>query len=236
MDKFDLVTQQYENIPYMKHEQAVILRDLIHKEGAKDILEIGFYQGKSSAYIAAVLEDQGDGSLTTLDRKSAKRHDPNIEKLLQDIGLMHRVTPIYCHRSYTWELQKLLNTPNRPQFDFCYFDGGHTWDSTGFGVLLVDMLLRPGGVLLLDDMDWSIERSPHHRKNPKLGAKYSAGERTAKPVRLVWDTILPHLGYSHIREYKAQRWGTARKPLNAEQASEAAAGKGGRSLFSLRTD
>ena len=65
------------------------------------------------------------------------------------------MTPILPFRSFTWELQKLIAQVPRPRFDLCYFDGGHTWDNTGFGVLLVDILLRPGGILVLDDMNWS---------------------------------------------------------------------------------
>ncbi len=122
------------------------------------------------------------------------------------------MTVYYCKRSYTWELQRLISAKDRPQFDFCYFDGGHTWDLTGFGVLLVDMLLRPGGVILLDDMDWSIARSPHYKRNEHLTKRYDQDEVDSKPVRLVWDTILKHLGYEHIREYPEQKWGLARKP------------------------
>ena len=235
MHNFDQVKQEFDDLPYMDHEQALVLRDLIHEENARDILEIGFYQGKSSAYIAAVLEDRGDGSLTTLDRDYARDKEPNIDTVLETMGLSHRVTPIYCFRSYTWELQRLINAQFRPQFDMCYFDGGHNWDTTGFGVLLVDMLLRPGGLLLLDDMEWSIAGSPYHRKNPKRSAMFSPDERTAKPVRLVWETILPHLGYEYIREHKEHQWGVARKPL---KAASSVSGAGGRrsSLFGKATD
>jgi len=212
MSKFELVDELFGDVPYMRLEQAKILKDIIISEGSKDILEIGFYQGKSTTYIAGILEDLGEGSVTTFDLERARKHDPGIETLLEKTGLSHRVTPFFCKRSYTWELQRLINAPERPQFDLCYFDGGHTWDLTGFGVLLVDMLLRPGGLLLLDDMDWSIARSPHYRSNPNLIGRYDADEAAASPVRLVWDTILPHFGYEHVREYKDQRWGLARKP------------------------
>ena len=49
----------------------------------------------------------------------------------------------------------------------------------------------------------------------KIGARvlYDEDEVEAQPVRLVWDTILKHLGYEHIKEYKDERWGLARKPL-----------------------
>lgn len=212
MSKLELVDTLFGDVKYMTRPQAETLREIITSEGARDVLEIGFYQGKSTAYIAGILEDIGEGSVATFDLHSAQRHSPNVETLLEKTGLNHRATVYYCKRSYTWELQRLINAPQRPQFDFCYFDGGHTWDLTGFGVLLVDMLLRPGGTILLDDMSWSMARSPHYRRNPQLSNRYDNDEVAAEPVRLVWETVLGHLGYEYVREYEDLNWGLARKP------------------------
>lgn len=211
MSKFDLVNKTFEKVPYMRLKQARILREIIIEEGARDILEIGFFHGKSSTFIAAILEDQGAGSLTTMDLEKARERSPNIEEMLTEVGLGHRVTPIYCYRSYTWELQRLISLPQRPKFDFCYFDGGHAWDQTALGVLLVDMMLVPGGLILLDDMNWSVAGSTALKKRPKTVARYSKDEAETMTVRRVWDVVLPHLGYEYVREYTNPEWGLARK-------------------------
>lgn len=213
MSTFETVTARFGDVPYMQEAAAATLRDVLLEAGATDLLEIGFYQGKSSAYMAAILEDRGGaGSLLTVDRTGARDHDPNIDTILDDLELSHRVTPLVAKRSYTWELQRLIADPDGPRFDFCYFDGGHTWDLTGFGVVLVDMLLRPGGLLLLDDMDWAIANSPYYTARPSITQKYDDDEVEAFPVRLVWDTVLPHLGYEQFREYPEHHWGLCRKP------------------------
>ncbi|MYM57059.1 class I SAM-dependent methyltransferase [Thalassovita mangrovi] len=212
MSKFQFITDHFADIPYMNEARANLMRNLIQQEGAQQILEIGFFQGKSSAYFGAILEDQGAGHLVTIDRNSARNRSPNINDLLDTAGLSHRVEPRFAHRSYTWELQKLINSTPRPQFDLCYFDGGHHWDGTGFGVLLVDMLLKPGGLLVLDDMSWSMAASPYHQKNPDTMKEFSQDEREAKTVQLVWDTVLPHLGYQPVKIYPDADWGVARKP------------------------
>jgi len=213
MSKFDLVQELFDDIPYMRHREAGILRDLIDEKRPRRLLELGFYHGKSSAYIAAILEDLGiDGHLVTLDLTAAQGRQPNIEELLSRTGLTHRVTPLFCKRSYTWELQRMISAAERPRFDFCYLDGGHTWDVTGFGVLLIDMLLCPGGLLLLDDMDWMMRTSEYHQSQPGSLAGFDEDEIDAKPVRIVWDTILKHLGYEQVREYPKAHWGLARKP------------------------
>ncbi len=211
MGKFEEVTTKFGDIQYMRADQAEVLRSLIQQEDAKEILEVGFFKGKSSAYIAAILEDRGAGRLVTIDMANAAQRKPNIHQLLEKSGLTHRVEARFAFRSYTWELQKLISTEPRPQFDLCYFDGGHHWDGTGFGVVLVDMLLKPGGLLLLDDMDWSVRKSQHYSRNPDLAAKYSEDEAAAPTVRRTWDLILPHLGYEHVREIPELGWAIARK-------------------------
>jgi len=210
LTKFDEVTQRFGDVKYMGEQQAAFLRDFIVKRELRDLLEIGFYQGKSSSYIAAILEDRGGpGRLTTLDRASAKQKSPGIDDLLGELGLAHRVSPTFADRSYTWELGKLIKDGKRELFDFCYFDGGHTWDFTGFGFLLVDMLLKPGGWIIFDDLDWSLDKSPGRKGDAD---QYGADEASAATVRMVFETIVPYLGYGSVSEKKKFHWGIARKP------------------------
>lgn len=206
------VTKALRDVPYMRHDQARRMRDFMRRVEPVDVLEIGFFRGRSSCYIASVLEEMGRGHLTTIDRVGARRHEVGIHECLERTGLAHRVTPIFAERSYTWELGRMIRAEPRPMFDLCYFDGGHTWDMTGFGLLLVDAVLRPGGWIIFDDLDWTIEASI--ARGPEGRAKGYAGfgedERAAKPVRLVWETLAPHLGY--VERHEEAGWGYARKP------------------------
>ncbi|MBX2854326.1 MAG: class I SAM-dependent methyltransferase [Rhodobacteraceae bacterium] len=214
MTKFDEVTERFGDVPFMHEAQAARMRELIDAAGAEHVLEIGTYHGKSAAYLAAILEDQGAGHLVTVDKTNAQTRTPNVAELLSAAGLSHRATTRFAYRSYTWELQGMLAEQPRPVFDFCYFDGSHLWDATGLGVVLVDMLLKPGGLLVLDDMDWSVDRSPAYQARPDLAKQFSPEERAAKPVRLVWDLILPRLGFEAVEEIRPFSWGVARKPLS----------------------
>lgn len=214
MDHFESVKSSFDDLPYMRHPQAKLMRDLVIERDARDILEIGFFHGKSSAYFAAILEDLGRGHLVTIDHESARQREPNIEQVLSVLDLAHRVTPIYAERSYTWEMAKMIRARPRPQFDLCYFDGGHTWDGTGFGFVLVDMLLRPGGWIVFDDVPWTIEAATRHRtKVPRYWRNVSPDERSAPAVQLVFDLLVPHLGYTDRAVINRGRWGLARKPI-----------------------
>lgn len=218
MSKFDEVTRRFGSLKYMDEARAVRARALIAEHGCADLLEIGFHKGKSSAYFAAMLEDQGRGHLTTIDRMAARAHQPGIGDVLGELGLSHRVTPIFAERSHTWELARMLEAPSAPRFDFCYFDGGHTWDTTGFGLVLVDMLLKPGGVLLVDDLNWSINRSVTATPGrAKAYEGYSEDEKAAQGVDLAFRTILPHLGYRDLSRVEFS-WGVAIKPTDRAAA------------------
>lgn len=212
LNKFDLVTAKFGETRCMTVEKAKIMKSLIEGNEARNILEIGFLHGKGSAYIGAILEDRGGvGKLITIDKENARQREPNIGQMLSDLNLAHRVEPIFAHRSYTWELQKMIAQKNPPQFDLCYFDGGHDWDTTALGVLLVGFLMKPGGIIVLEDLWWSISGSPHYKANPKAASKYSEDEKNAESVRLVWDLVLPRIGFSQVREYRKVWWGVARK-------------------------
>lgn len=194
-------------------EQARFLRDFIKTHDLCKLLELGFFQGKSTAFMAATLEELGRGHVTTMDLEAARKRSPGIERVLAELRLTHRVTPIYSHRSFTWELRRLLAQSPRPEFDFCYIDGAHTWDGTGFSFLLVDLLLKPGGWIIFDDLDWSIATSRAAMKNMQRYAAYSEEEKQAQQVRDVWKILVPARGYQQMYEEERFRWGIARKPI-----------------------
>jgi predicted O-methyltransferase YrrM len=134
--------------------------------------------------------------------------------VLAEMDLSHRVTPIYAERSFTWELGRMITAEPRPQFDLCYFDADHTWEGTGFGFVLVDMLLRPGGWIVFDDLEWTMEASMKQSgKAPKYWTARSADERAAAPVKIVFETLVPHFGYTNVHTLYGGWWGVARKPL-----------------------
>ena len=215
MSHFDQVEARFADLKYMRSDQAKWIRDFILGKDVHDILEIGFYHGKSTAYMAAALEDANRGQVVTIDLESARQREPNITQVMDELGLSDRVRPIFAHRSYTWELGKLVREAPRPQFDLCYFDGGHTWDPTGFGFVLVDMLMKPGGWVIFDDINWSIDASAGERDGPipRHWRGCDAEERATPAVKLVFDTLVPHLGYTDRKIVREHGWGVARKPL-----------------------
>lgn len=223
MSKFESVTEKIGSVRWMDANRAKVIREIIESFDIESILEIGFLHGKSTAYLAAILEDRGRGSVTTIDLEKARDFKPNIFELLAATNLEHRVTPIFSKRSFTWELARMIRQRPRPQFDFCYLDGGKTWDVEGFGFFLVDMLLKPGGLILFDDIYWSIALSSHYKAHPDAYAHYDEDEIAAQSIRMIWEELVPHLGYTQVELYERYQWGLARKPLEGSEGVAAEA-------------
>jgi predicted O-methyltransferase YrrM len=203
------ITREFGSVKYMKEAQALIIRDLVKEYGLSNFLEIGFFHGKSSIYMGAILREIGKGHLLTIDLEGARKKSPNIIDLIDATGFADLITPVFAHRSYTWELAKLIRDGKRELFDFCYLDGGHTFDVTALGVMLVSALMKPGGILVIDDLDWSMANSKHYQEHPEQADKYSIDEQNSQGIRIVWNKLLPEVGFKKIREVPEHSWGIA---------------------------
>jgi predicted O-methyltransferase YrrM len=211
-----LVEKTFPHIQYMKPSQAEFIRDLIRKHDLNELLELGTYHGKGTAYLSLIQEERGKGHVTTLDLERCLEHSPNVHGVLSKLGVTHRATVRLTQRSFTHTLMKMLEETPRPTFDFAYIDGAHTWDGSGFAFLLVDMMLRPGGWVIFDDLPWTIADAEKRRKARRGEVKktfysgYSREEKELPLVRKVWELIVPKAGY--INRYEHEGWGIAQKP------------------------
>jgi predicted O-methyltransferase YrrM len=201
------ITQKYEKLNYMNHKQALYLRDLILSKNLQNLCELGHYHGKSSAYLASILSERGSGKLTTYDLL-ATVVKPGINDLLSEFNLQQYVDIIISREGYIWDLAKRIQNNPENKFDFCYIDGGHTFESTGLGFVLVNILMKPGGYIVFDDVKWTINNSPvlfNFYKN------LSDEQKNANGVEMVCDLIIPHHGYELIENNTELNWAVFKK-------------------------
>jgi predicted O-methyltransferase YrrM len=198
------VKQVVEDLPYMSLKKAQVMEDFIHKHSISNILELGFFHGVSTCYMAAALEEVDQGSIVSIDLHSAQKRQPNIEELLEKCGYLETVEFYYEPVSYNWRLMKLIEAQERT-FDLCYLDGGHDWYNTGLAFFLVDKLLRPGGWIIFDDLDWTMEHI-----EAQWALRKPEEERITPQVRKVWELLVKtHPQYSNF--YEQGGWGYAQK-------------------------
>jgi predicted O-methyltransferase YrrM len=198
------VKQVVEDLPYMSLKKAQVMEDFIRKHSISNILELGFFHGVSTCYMAAALEEVDQGSIVSIDLHSAQKRQPNIEELLEKCGYLETVEFYYEPASYNWRLMKLIEAQERT-FDLCYLDGGHDWYNTGLAFFLVDKLLRPGGWIIFDDLDWTMEHI-----EAQWALRKPEEERVTPQVRKVWELLVKtHPQYSNF--YEQGGWGYAQK-------------------------
>ncbi|MEI6160755.1 MAG: class I SAM-dependent methyltransferase, partial [Roseococcus sp.] len=100
--------------------------------------------------------------------------------------------------SYSWSLARMLRDMRAAGqdgiFDFAYLDGAHTWSHDAPAALALVSLLRPGGVLLLDDFRWTLATSPtmNPERQPITAARYSPEQISTAHVALVCEVFLDH--------------------------------------------
>jgi predicted O-methyltransferase YrrM len=205
----DEINRKIAGIPHMTHAQATTITAFIHKNRIQNVLELGFSQGVSTCFMAGALDELGRGSITTIDLEYTRNATPNIENLLESLGLMKYVTVYYEPTSYTWRLMKLLEENPAPRFDFCYFDGAHSWSVDGFAFFLVDRLLIPGGWIIFDDLDWTYASSPTLKDTENVRTMPS-DERETPQIRKVYELLVKH--HSSYGDFMTKDgWAYARK-------------------------
>jgi len=193
----------------MTISQAEKITGLIQKNQVRSVLELGFYHGASTCYLANAVSDFDDGVVTCIDKDRARTLEPNVEVLLDKLGLRDRVNVYYEPTSYLWRLMKFLEDDPLPRFDMCYLDGAHSWFVDGFAFLLVDKLLQPGGWIILDDLNWRYEDSPSIRGSETL-ENMPKDERECYQMRKVYELLIKsHPDYGNYRE--EDNWAYAQK-------------------------
>lgn len=160
--RFEAMRQIVDGIPYIQPERGHVLYRHIQTHRPRRVLELGIGHGVSSCYMAAALDENGDGQLTCVDLLSADFR-PSAEELLSQAGLEERVCIYREQSSYTWFLKMRIQerTPRggicEPEFDLCYIDGPKNWTIDGAAFFMVDKLLNPGGWIIFDDYDWTYD-------------------------------------------------------------------------------
>ena len=134
------------------------------------VAEIGIGYGATALQVLKLL-DEGDiyYGFDFEDRMQEFMSDLQAK----DFGIKCRVVPLgnsrYTGDSYNWNLSNLIfDMRERNEagiFDAVYLDGAHTFLYTGLGICLLKELLRDDGILVLDDVHWTVANSKTVRAN-----------------------------------------------------------------------
>jgi predicted O-methyltransferase YrrM len=160
---FETVAAAVEGVPepHIPAAQGRVIYDHVRETRPASVLELGTAHGVSAAYIAAALDANGEGHLTTVDSSQLTWANPTPGELLEAAGLRGRVSIDRSYSTYNWFLKEQVAAQSddagncEPLYDFCFLDGQKNRTVDGLAVVLIQKLLRPGGWLLLDDLGWT---------------------------------------------------------------------------------
>ncbi|MBR0650008.1 class I SAM-dependent methyltransferase [Roseomonas terrae] len=191
---------------------------LLEQEQQPVVCEVGVGIGATSVAICRLLENRGTYHLFDY----ANRLD-DLKPDLDGLGFTNVVYHCNSRRkldSYSWSLAQMLLARRAagesvPLFDFVFLDGAHAFHHDAPATLLLKELLKPGGVILFDDYDWSFAISPTMKPSvfPTIVEVYNDEQIATPHVRLICDLFMDHdpdyqkmdIGYrshEHRRAYR----------------------------------
>jgi predicted O-methyltransferase YrrM len=199
------------------------LYDHVRRTQPERVLELGTGPGMTAAYLAAALDCNDFGRLTTVGHEGVTRErDP--EQLLVRIGLAARVEVVHARSSYNWFLKELVQQASNidgscePCYDFVHLRGPQDFSTEGLAVILIERLLRPDGWLLLS----GLESSPLQSSSADDDDPLSETEHTEPHGVAVFELIVrnqpsfTHLMHDEAGDGWAQKRAGVPRPHQAE--------------------
>jgi predicted O-methyltransferase YrrM len=221
---FGQTVEAIAGAPWMTPSQGRRVWNHIRENRPTRILDIGTCYGTSAAYMAAACKANGTGRVITVD---SGQFDDQVDivdwcRLLWDrCGVADRIDMVRIpHSNYAWWLMEQVaagrDETDRSRYDFVYLDGAKWLALDAAAVIFIEQLLRPGGWLLMDDLDWTYEEHPELKplvSYPDTEITYSLSDAEAKMphLRAVFDLVVKKLpSFTQFVEQDGQ-WGWAQK-------------------------
>jgi predicted O-methyltransferase YrrM len=157
-------------------EEGEALRNWVLREGATQTIEIGLGYGISALYICEGLLANGTAAARhiVIDPFQTTRFADCGLQALEEAGLTQLVEH-YAEKSHI-ALPRFLSEDRC--FDLGFIDGNHRFDGVFLDIYYLGLLVRRGGIIILDDyglpaikravsffvtnLNWTIEETSHH--------------------------------------------------------------------------
>jgi predicted O-methyltransferase YrrM len=125
------------------------VRELCADERATSSVEVGMAWGLSTLHIleALLANGAGDGAHVVIDPMQTSVFHNAARRTLREAGVDAMVE--FHEAPSDLVLPKLISEGR--QFDFAFIDGDHRFEGAFLDAVFVDRLLKPGGVVALDD-------------------------------------------------------------------------------------
>lgn len=140
----------FERVALPDHD-ADVLRDLLVAESVRVVVEIGLAYGSSALAIGEALLSVGnpDPNHVIIDAYQDRFQNVGWE-LIESAGLAHIATLVIERSQLT--LPRLI--AEKLVADAAFVDGSHIFHNVFVDLCFLREIVRPGGLIVLDDCDW----------------------------------------------------------------------------------
>jgi predicted O-methyltransferase YrrM len=131
----------------IEREQGEALRDLAIAEAAERTIEVGLALGMSALFLCQALLPRG-GRHVAIDPFQRESWNGAGLRTLRDAGVNELVEVI--EEESQLALSRLV--AERREFDLAFVDGDHRFEGVFLDLYFMTRLVRPGGLVVVDDM------------------------------------------------------------------------------------
>lgn len=147
-ERFAAIELEFRGYPpgsFVSDTQRAFLFWLIRVMKPRAVAEIGTAFCGTSEIIARALWENGTGILHTTDPFGAERAPPIIRKWPEPLQDVTRFFPLSSMDFF------IMLSEAKTMLDIAFIDGDHDFEFAYFDVLMAARLLRPGGVMVIDN-------------------------------------------------------------------------------------
>jgi len=238
--RFEEVFAVVGTVPYISRNNAKFLYDLILERRLLSVLELGIAHGTATCYMAAALQELGEGSITSVDLVEAKdMFKPSAEEQLEKTGLSELATVERMQTGYTWFLHDEIarNTKDNvcnEVYDLCVIDGPKNWTIDGAAFFFVDKLLKKDGFIIFDDYLWTYAAADSRRDSTDgIAHRTLSKEELEIPhIREVFELLVKqHPHYGNLMLLDGAGWALAQKTMTQDKTHSVVYRETTKSLF-----
>jgi predicted O-methyltransferase YrrM len=218
--KFEDVYAIVGNVPFISEGNARRLYQMIIDRQISNVLELGMAHGTATCIMAAALQENGGGLVTSVDLLEVKEHfKPSPEEQLGQAGLTDFVKIHRMKTGYTWFLHDEIVRNTRQNvckqiYDLCIIDGPKNWTIDGAAFFMADKLLKKKGVLVFDDYRWTYAHSAKTRAitDGICHRELSVAELITPQIKEVFELLVrQHPNYGNFTLVADSDWAMAEK-------------------------